>query len=114
MPRLQMRAASIVSRLVRSLTKATGVPASESAVLPGLIVQPLAALGLLACGKRFALPPNARLLVVLTLLELRQEPGLLTLLLEALQRALEGLVGLHDDLGHSTPPLLPLKRPPCA
>src|SRR6185436_15087177 len=47
-----------------------------------------------------ALAANAGLLVVLALLELRQEPGLLTLLLEALERAFEGLVGLYDDLGH--------------
>jgi hypothetical protein len=41
---------------------------------------------------------------VLTLLEFRQEPGLLTLLLEALERALERLVGLDNDFGHAAPP----------
>src|SRR5262245_39838577 len=70
-----------------------------------LIGEPLAPLGLLASGQRFALALHAGLLVVLTLLEFGQEPGLLTLLLEALERALEGLVGLDDDFGHSAPSL---------
>src|SRR5262244_1830419 len=43
---------------------------------------------------------------MLALLELRQEPRLFALLLEALERALEGLVGFDNDLGHSAPPSL--------
>src|SRR5438876_5115281 len=78
-----------------------------SAVRPGvfrLIGHSLPALGFLAGGERLSLAPDAGFLVVLTLLELRQEPGLLTLLLEPLERVLKGLVGLDDDLGHSAPP----------
>src|SRR5262249_23952351 len=82
----------------------TEVLAVPSGVLPLLIGHPLPPLRFLACGEGLPLAPNAGLLVMLALLELRQEPGLLTLLFEALQRALEGLVGLNDDLGHSAPP----------
>ena len=60
----------------------------------------LPSLGLLASRQRLALPPDARLLVMLALFQLGEEPRLLALLLEALERALEGLVRLHDDLRH--------------
>src|SRR5690606_21219060 len=42
----------------------------------------------------------ARLLVVAMLAEIREDAGLLALLLEALERALEALVIVEDDLGH--------------
>ena len=73
-----------------------------------LIGHPFTPLGLLASGQGFALATNARLFVVLALLELREEPGLLALLLEALERVLEALVGLDDYLGHPEfTPLVP-------
>src|SRR3989449_1161143 len=81
----------------------TGAPAVRPGVLR-LIGHPFSTLGFLAGGEGLPLAPDAGLLVVLSLLELRQEPGLLALLLEPLERALEGLVGLYDDLGHSAPP----------
>src|SRR5207245_9679246 len=46
---------------------------------------------------------DVRRFVVLALLELGEEPGLLALLLEALEGARDGLVGLDDDLGHADP-----------
>src|SRR5207247_10376383 len=90
-------------RLIRSRPDRSGVLAVLSGVLP-LIGHPLPPLGLLASGEGLPLAPNAGLFVVLALLELREEPGLLALLLEALQRAFEGLIGLDDHLGHSAPP----------
>src|SRR5687768_10066334 len=69
-----------------------------------LVLHAFAALRLFPRRQRLALASHARLLVVLTLLELGQEPGLLALFLEALEGALEGLVGLDDDLGHTLPP----------
>src|SRR5581483_11472695 len=65
-----------------------------------LVLVTLPSLRLLAGRQRLALPPDARLLVVLPLLQFGEEPRLLALLLEALEGALEGLVGLHDDLRH--------------
>src|SRR5207302_1194853 len=92
-------------RLIRSRPGWTEVLAVPSGVLPLLIGHPLPPLGLLARGEGLPLAPNAGLLVMLALLELRQEPRLLALLLEALERAFEGLVGLNDDLGHwAVPP----------
>src|SRR5262249_50497281 len=94
-----------------------GVPAQEVAAdqlhldrpAPGLVRVTLPPLGLLASCQRLALPSNTRLLVVLALLQLGEEPRLLALLLEALERALEGLVGLHDDLRHvRVPPSIPV------
>ena len=82
--------------------RVTGVPASIER--PWLIGHPFAPLGLLAGREGFALATNAGLFIVLTLLELGEEAGLLALLLEALERAFEGFVGLDDDLGHTTPP----------
>src|SRR5438876_8773282 len=87
MPRPQIRPASI-SRLIRS-RPSLGVPAPELGVLPPLIGHPLAPLRLLARCQRLPLPPHAGLLVMLALLELGQEPGLLALLLEALESAFE-------------------------
>src|SRR5262245_27812824 len=71
---------------------------------------PLPALRLLARRQRLALPPDARLLVVLTLLELGEKASLLALLLEAFECALEGLIGLHDDLRQLTVPLPSVSR----
>src|SRR5215813_8774665 len=102
-PRPQSRPASTL-RLIRSRPGWTEVLAVPSGVLPLLIGHPLPPLRFLARGEGLPLAPNAGLLVVLSLLELRQEPGLLALLLEALQCALEGLIGLDDHLGHSAPP----------
>src|ERR1700730_11268727 len=68
--------------------------------LPRLIEEPLPFLGLLARSQGLALALDAGLLVVLTLPELGHEPGLFALLLEALERVLEALVGLDDYLGH--------------
>jgi hypothetical protein len=58
-----------------------------------LIGYPFAPLSLFAGGEGLSLPSNARLFVVLALFELGQEPSLLALFLEALERALKGLVG---------------------
>src|SRR5215813_5790492 len=102
-PRPQSRPASTL-RLIRSRPGWTEVLAVPSGVLPLLIGHPLPPLRFLTRGEGLPLAPNAGLLVVLSLLELGQEPGLLALLLEALQRAFEGLIGLNDDLGHSAPP----------
>src|ERR1700694_3932910 len=109
MPRPQIRPASI-RRLWSAPRSGSGARVTGSAgarvgVALVLIGEPLAPLGLLASRQRFALALHAGLLVVLTLLEFGQEPGLLTLLLEALERALEGFVGLDDDFGHSAPSL---------
>jgi hypothetical protein len=49
-------------------------------------------------GIHFPLPAFARLFVVAMLPEIRQDPGLLALLLEALERALEVLIVVDDDL----------------
>ena len=49
-------------------------------------------------GIYLPLPALTRLLVVAVLAEIRQDPGLLALLLEALQRALEVLIVVDDDL----------------
>jgi hypothetical protein len=49
-------------------------------------------------GIHFPLPAFARLLVVAMLAEIGQDPGLLALFLEALQRALEVLIVVDDDL----------------
>src|SRR2546426_3201334 len=68
-----------------------------------LIGHPFAPLSLFTGGEGLSLPSNAWLFVVLALFELGQEPSLLALFLEALERAFEGLVGLDDDLGHSAP-----------
>src|SRR5437762_308631 len=103
MPRPQIRPDSIL-RLMASRERPREGPTVQSGVLPRLIGHPLAALGLLACRERLALAANAGLLVVLALFELRQQPGLLALLLEALECAFEGLVGLYDDLGHLVVP----------
>jgi len=81
-----------------------GVSAVPSGVLPRLIGHPLPPLRLLACGEGLALAPNAGLFVMLALFEFGEEPGLLALLLEALQRAFERFIGLDDYLGHSAPP----------
>src|SRR5690606_10907852 len=51
-------------------------------------------------GVHLALLLLARLLVVAMLAEIRKDAGLLALLLEALERALEALVIVEDDLGH--------------
>jgi hypothetical protein len=48
-------------------------------------------------GIHLPLPAFARLLVVAMLAEIRQDPGLLALLLEALQRAFEVLIVVNDD-----------------
>src|SRR5438445_3646819 len=103
-PRSQIRPAPTLC-LARFRSGGAEVP--ESGVLPGLIGRPLPALGLLASRQGLALAPHTGLLVVLPLLELGQEPRLLTLLLEALQYALEGLVGLDDDLDHALSPSAP-------
>src|SRR5882672_11029841 len=100
-PGSQVRPASTL-RLIRS--RPGSRECRRTSRVLRLIGHPFAPLGLLAGGEGFALPPNAGLLVVLTLFELRQEPGFLALLLEALEGALEGLVGLDDDLGHAAPP----------
>src|SRR5207237_631873 len=81
-----------------------GASEERSGVSPVLIREPLAPLGFLPRRQRLPLAPDARLFVVLALLELGEEPGLLALLLEALERHLEGLVGLDDDLRHAVPP----------
>jgi hypothetical protein len=39
--------------------------------------------------------------------EIREDPGLFALLLEATQRALEGLTIFDSDTGQKTPPSLP-------
>src|SRR5438477_11290800 len=101
-PRPQRRPAFTLG-LIRSRPDWTEVPAVPSGVLL-LIGHPLPPLRLLARGEGLPLAPNAGLLVMLALLELRQEPGLLALFLEPLQRAFEGFIGLDDDLGHSAPP----------
>src|SRR5438046_2786902 len=102
-PRPQSRRASTL-RLTRSRPGWTEVLAVPSGVRPLLIGHPLPPLRLLARGESLPLAPNAGLLVMLALLELRQEPGLLALFLEPLQRAFKGFIGLDDDLGHSAPP----------
>src|SRR6266508_758019 len=52
-------------------------------------------------GDRLLLLLHRRLLVVLALADLREDPRLLALLLEALHRVLEGLAVLHTHSGHS-------------
>src|SRR5262245_32312731 len=52
-------------------------------------------------GIHFPLPLLARLLEVTMLAEIRQDPGLLALLLEALERPLEALVIMDDDFRHA-------------
>jgi hypothetical protein len=48
-------------------------------------------------GIHFPLPTLARLFVVTVFAKVRQDAGLLTLLLETLQRALEVLIVVDDD-----------------
>src|SRR5206468_8937611 len=57
--------------------------------------------GALARGHRLLLPSHARLLVMLALAQLGQDAGLLTLLLEAADRALDGLVLLDPNPSHA-------------
>src|SRR5205823_983050 len=52
-------------------------------------------------GHRLLLPSHARLLVVLALAQLGQDAGLLTLFLEAADRALDGLVLLDPYPSHA-------------
>src|SRR3990172_5479668 len=55
----------------------------------------------LATGRvGFALAPFARLFVVSVLSQVGKDPRLLALLLEALQRPLEGLIAVDDHLRH--------------
>src|SRR4029077_15221357 len=54
----------------------------------------------LLCGDQLALAPHRRLLVVLTATHLRENAVLLDLLVEASQRALEGLALADLDLRH--------------
>jgi hypothetical protein len=49
-------------------------------------------------GIYFPLPAFARFLVVAMLAEVRQDPGLLALLLETLERTLKVLIVVDDDL----------------
>src|SRR4029077_6570381 len=60
----------------------------------------------LARGHGLLLPPYARLLVVLALAKLGEDTGLLALLLEATDRALDGLVVLDPNPCHvvTSPP----------
>ena len=55
---------------------------------------------LLARGESFTFLANAGLLIVLTLLDLRENPRLLALTLETLQGVLEALVLAHLDKRH--------------
>jgi hypothetical protein len=55
-------------------------------------------------GIHFPLPTLARLLVVTVLAKVRQYPGLLALLLEALERALEVLIVMDDDFRQTDSP----------
>jgi hypothetical protein len=52
-------------------------------------------------GVHLPLPLFARLLEVAVLAKIRQDPGLLALLLEALERPLEALVIVDDDFRHA-------------
>src|SRR5512138_65106 len=52
-------------------------------------------------GEGLLLALDGRLLVVLALADLGEDPRLLALLLEALHRILEGLAILHAHAGHS-------------
>src|SRR5262249_7521639 len=83
-PRPQIRPASIrcpwSAPGVGGSARVAGSASTRVGVALVLIGEPLAPLGLLASRQRLALPLDAGLLVVLTLLELGQEPGLLTLL----------------------------------
>jgi hypothetical protein len=49
-------------------------------------------------GIHLPLPTLARLFVVPMLAEIRKDPGLFTLLFESLERALEVLIVVDDDL----------------
>src|SRR6187397_2967455 len=61
----------------------------------------------LACGHCLFLFPHAGLLVVLALAQLGEDAGLLALLLEAPDGALDGLVLLDADPGHGSGSPLP-------
>src|SRR5258705_4109296 len=74
----------------------------------GLLV---AARDVLALGRvHLALAPLAGLLEMLMATQIREDPGLLTLLLETTQGALEGFTFLHPDAGQLLPPSLPVEN----
>src|SRR5512144_1545613 len=72
-----------------------------SAGAPGLEALPHLLHRALLRGEGLLLALDGRLLVVLALADLREDPRLLALLLEALHRILEGLAILHAHAGHS-------------
>jgi hypothetical protein len=55
-------------------------------------------------GIHFPLPTFARLFVMTVLAKVRQDSGLLALLLEALERALEVLIVMDDDFRQTGSP----------
>src|SRR5207253_8313540 len=102
-PRPQRRPAFTLG-LIRSRPGWTEVPAVPSGVLL-LIGHPLPPLRLLARGEGLPLAPNAGLLVMLALLDLRQAPGLLALSLQLIQPALQRFIGHAAEPGRVAPPL---------
>jgi hypothetical protein len=59
---------------------------------------------LLLGGEQLALALHARLFVVLTLADFREDPGFLALFLKSAQGILEGLILAYLDAGHTLLP----------
>ena len=80
------------------------LPVREAALSYELGLTPLQGLHLAPGRVGLALAPFARLLEMLMLAEIREDSRLLTLLLEATQRTLEGLVVLDPNAWQTLPP----------
>jgi hypothetical protein len=82
-----LRAAFMAARKVSAMLSAAGDTRAPAVLADG--------------GVHLPLPLLARLLEVAVLAEIRQDPGLLALLLETLERPLEALVIMDDDFRHA-------------